>query len=120
MTDITIATHSTNTNDGKIRAGRPYGPAARRSMLRMDFIKQIGIHNVTPVIAESILAATELTVMASETRKKLAKAGGGTAEDLMALVRLENSAARAVQRLGLPAPKGMAVHPESLNTAAAA
>ena len=88
-------------------------------MLRMDFIKQIGIDNVTPVISESILAAVELTVMASEVRKKITKAGGGTAEDLMALVRLENSAARAVSSLGLPAPRGMAIHPDAISTVAA-
>jgi hypothetical protein len=65
----------------------------------MFYIEQIGIDNLNPVVSEAILSAVELTVMASEQRAKITKNGAATADQLLALVRLENAAARAVQRL---------------------
>jgi hypothetical protein len=98
MTDVT---HITSHELGK--PGRPLSPAQRRSRLRVQYIRDIGgVENLTPVLSEAILAATELTVMAAELRKKISKAGGGTSEQMLALVRLENSAARAVSRLPVP------------------
>jgi hypothetical protein len=41
--------------------------------------------------------------MAAEVRAKISKAGTGTAEDLMALVRIENAASRAIARLPVTA-----------------
>jgi hypothetical protein len=93
MTDTTITSHE------KGRAGRPPSPATRRAKLRKSYIDAIGVENLTPALTEAILAAVELTVMASEVRAKIAKAGTGTAEDLMALVRIENAASRAIARL---------------------
>jgi hypothetical protein len=81
------------------RAGRPLSPAARRSRLRMSYIQSIGVENLTPEITEAILTAVELTVMAAEVRRKVAKAGAPTPDDLLSLVRIENAAARAVARL---------------------
>jgi hypothetical protein len=97
MTDIhTVTSHETG------RAGRPLSPANRRARLRMQYIHAIGVENLTPALTEAILAATELTCLAADIRRKVAKAGGGTAEDLLALVRLENAASRAVARLPVP------------------
>ena len=81
------------------RAGRPLSPAARRSRLRMHYINSIGLENITAPIAEDILAAVELQVMAAEQRAKITKSGAASAEDLLAVVRLENAASRAVARL---------------------
>jgi hypothetical protein len=63
--------------------------------LRMHYINSIGVENITPVVFEQILAAVELTCMASEQRAKVTKSGAATADDLLAIVRLENAAARA-------------------------
>jgi hypothetical protein len=93
MTDTSVTAHQ------KGRAGRPPSPATRRAKLRKEYIDAIGVANLTPALTEAILAAVELTVMASEVRTRIAKAGTGTAEDLMALVRIENAASRAVARL---------------------
>jgi hypothetical protein len=65
----------------------------------MSYINAIGVDNLTPAITEAILSAVELTVMAAEVRRKLAKAGPASPDDLLALVRIENAAARAVARL---------------------
>jgi hypothetical protein len=100
MTDTHISAHETG------RAGRPLSPAKRRSRLRMFYINQIGIENIDPVLSEQVLAAVELTCMAAEQRAKITKHGAASADDLLAVVRLENAAARAVARLGLPAPRG--------------
>ena len=81
------------------RAGRPLSPAKRRSRLRMHYIRAIGVENLTPPITEMILAAIELTCMAAEQRAKITKRGAATAEELLAVVRLENAASRAVARL---------------------
>jgi hypothetical protein len=112
MSDITIAPVANEIG----RAGRPLSSAQRLSRLRMHYIRQIGLDNITPPISEAILAAVELTVMASELRRKITKSGAASAEDLMALVRLENSAARAVARLDLPAKPGSAVEVDAINT----
>jgi hypothetical protein len=93
MTDTSITSHE------KGRAGRPLSPANRRARLRKSYIDAIGVQNLTPALSEAILAAVELTCLAAEVRTKIAKAGTGTAEDLMALVRIENAASRAVARL---------------------
>jgi hypothetical protein len=93
MTDI----HTTAHEKGK--AGRPPSSATRRAKLRKEYIDAIGVENLTPALTEAILAAVELTVMAAEVRAKISRAGAGTAEDLMALVRIENAASRAVARL---------------------
>jgi hypothetical protein len=98
MTDIQITAHELG------RAGRPMSPATRRSKLRMEYINAIGVENLTPSISEAILSAVELTSMAAEQRAKIAKAGAASPDDLLAVVRLENAAARAVARLNLPAP----------------
>jgi hypothetical protein len=113
MTDTTTINPVAN-EIGK--AGRPLSSAARRSRLRLDFINKIGLPNITPAISEAILSATELTVMAADLRKKISKNLDATAEDMTALVRIENSAARAVARLGLPAPRGSVMHVEAINT----
>jgi hypothetical protein len=65
----------------------------------MSYINAVGVENLTPAISEAILSAVELTCLAAEVRSKVAKAGAGTSEDLLALVRIENAAARAVARL---------------------
>jgi hypothetical protein len=81
------------------RAGRPLSANQRRARLRMSYINAIGVENLTPEITEAILTAVELTVMAAEVRRKVAKAGAPTPDDLLSLVRIENAAARAVARL---------------------
>jgi hypothetical protein len=65
----------------------------------MHYIAAIGIENITAPVAEAIVAAVELQVMAAEQRAKITKTGAASAEDLLAVVRLENAAARAVARL---------------------
>jgi hypothetical protein len=100
MTDTNITAHE------RARAGRPLGPQQRRKRLRMHYIKQIGVENLDPVVSEQVLAAVELVCMAAEQRAKVTRSGAASADDLLAIVRLENAAARAVARLGLPAPRG--------------
>ncbi len=110
MTDTHISAHETG------RAGRPLSPAKRRSRLRMHYIAQIGVDNLDPVISEHVLAAVELICMAAEQRAKITKSGAATADDLLAVVRLENAASRAVARLGLPAPRGAAAQLDTIDT----
>jgi hypothetical protein len=86
------------------RPGRPMSPATRRSKLRAEYINAIGVENLTTAVSENIRAAVELTSMAAEQRAKITKSGAASAEDLLAVVRLENAASRAVARLNLPAP----------------
>jgi hypothetical protein len=65
----------------------------------MHYIQQIGLDHIDPPTSEAILAAVELTCMAAEQRAKVTKHGAASAEDLLAVVRLENAASRAVARL---------------------
>jgi hypothetical protein len=113
MTDISISSHEAG------RVGRPLSPAKRRSRLRMHFIRTIGLENIDSVMSEQILAAVELTCMAAEQRAKITKTGAASAEDLLAIVRLENAAARAVARLPLPVLRGTSVQPDTIDTHAA-
>jgi hypothetical protein len=106
MNDISTTAHDQG------RAGRPLSPATRRSRLRKEYIRAIGVENLSASTTEAILAAVELTSMAAEQRAKIAKSGAASADDLLAIVRLENAASRAVARLGLPIP--------TINTVAAA
>jgi hypothetical protein len=96
MTDVSSTAHEQG------RAGRPLSPANRRSRLKVSFIKSIGVENLTPEISEAILSAVEMTVLAADIRRKITKSGAATSEDLLALVRVENAAARAVARLPVP------------------
>jgi hypothetical protein len=98
MTDTT-----TTTANEQGRAGRPLSPAKRRSRLRLHYIRAIGVENLTPPISEMILAAIELICMAAEQRARISKTGAATAEQLLAVVRLENAASRAVARLPVTA-----------------
>jgi hypothetical protein len=100
------------------KVGRPLSPANRKARLRMEYINAAGAENLTPALSEAILAAVELQVLAAEVRRKVSKTGG-TAEDLSALVRLENSAARAIARLNLSAHRGTLVQPDTIDTHAA-
>jgi hypothetical protein len=93
MTDTTVTSHE------KGKAGRPPSAATRRAKLRKEYIDAIGVQNPTSTISEAIASAVDLTIMASDLRTKVAKSGGGTSEDLLALVRLENAVNRAIARL---------------------
>jgi hypothetical protein len=103
MTD----THITANERG--HAGRPLSPATRRSRLRKEYLDLVGIENLTPILIEQIRAAVELTSMAAEQRARITKSGSPTSDDLLAVVRLENVASRAVARLDVVAPKGVQI-----------
>jgi hypothetical protein len=109
----------------KPKRGRPFnvfGPRRRRSRLAADLVRQIGgVDKLTPTISEAIFTAVELHFMASELRAKFTKAGAdaATAEELVALVRLETSAAQAMARLDIPAKHGDAVSIDAISTVAA-
>jgi hypothetical protein len=93
MTDTTITSHQRG------KAGRPPSHATRKAKLRAEYRNAIGVENLTSALVEAIDSAVDLTIMASEIRTRIAKSGGGTSEDLMALVRLENAVNRAIARL---------------------
>jgi hypothetical protein len=93
MTD----THITANERG--RAGRPISPATRRSRLRTHYLQLVGVENLNPLLIEQVRAAVELTSLAAEQRTRIGKAGSPTSDDLLAVVRLENAASRAVARL---------------------
>jgi hypothetical protein len=112
MTDTHIIAHEQG------RAGRPLSPATRRSRLRMHYIRQIGIENLTPILSEHVLAAVELTCMAAEQRARITKSKSPTSDDLLAIVRLENAASRAVARLGLSAAQAGPVQIDTISTVA--
>jgi hypothetical protein len=111
MTDITA--HETG------KAGRPLSPAKRRSRLRMAYIQLVGVENLNPILSEQILAAVELVSLAAEQRARITKSGATSAENLLAIVRLENAAARAVARLDIVAPRGVPLQLDTINTVAA-
>jgi hypothetical protein len=92
MTDTSVTSHE------KGKAGRPLSAANRRARLRKSYIEAVGVENLTPALSEAILSAVDLTIMAADLRTQIAKSGG-TSEDLMALVRLENAVNRAITRL---------------------
>jgi hypothetical protein len=97
---LTAETTATVTAHEQGRAGRPLSPAQRRSRLKMSYINAIGPENLTPEISEAILTVVELTVLAAEVRRKVAKAGGQpTSKDLLSMVRIENACNRAIARL---------------------
>jgi hypothetical protein len=104
MTDTIITSHERG------KAGRPPSPATRRARLRKEYIDAIGAKNLTSTLVEAINSAVDLTIMAADIRTKITKSGGGTSEDLMALVRIENAVNRAIARLPVT----------SINTVAAA
>ena len=79
-------------------AGRPLSPANRRRKLKLHYINMVGEQNLTPAISEQIQTATELTCLAAEARAQLRKKGASV-EDINAIVKLENTAARAITRL---------------------
>jgi hypothetical protein len=102
-------TVTTITSHERGKAGRPPSPATRRAKLRKEYIDQIGVANLTSTLSEAIPSAVDLTILAADLRTKVAKSGGGTAEDLMALVRLENAVNRAIARLPVTSISTVAV-----------
>jgi hypothetical protein len=97
MTDTTITSHERG------KAGRPPSAATRKAKLRAEYRNAIGVANLTSALVEAIDSAVDLTIMASEVRTRVSK-NGGTSEDLMALVRIENAVNRALARLPTSAP----------------
>lgn len=110
MTDTHIIAHEQG------RAGRPLSPATRRSRLRKAYLALVGIENLNPILVEQVQAAVELTAMAAEQRTRINKSGSPTSDDLLAVVRLENAAARAVARLNVVAPRGVPVQIDSIDS----
>jgi len=86
------------------RAGRPISAATRRRRLRRHYLAKFGdISLIDAASIERIHAAIELTCMAAEQRAAVTKRGSAaSADDLLAIVRLENAASRAVARLEVP------------------
>ncbi len=85
------------------KRGRPPSAATRRKRLRQHYLSQLDVENLDPVKLEQIFAAVELTALAAEQRARVTKRGAAaTSDDLLAIVRLENAASRAVGRLEIP------------------
>jgi hypothetical protein len=86
------------------KRGRPISAATRRKGLRLHYLAQVGrVENLDAVTLEKITAAVELTALAAEQRARVTKRGNAaTSDDLLAIVRLENAASRAVGRLEIP------------------
>jgi hypothetical protein len=93
MTDTTITSHQRG------KAGRPPSHATRKAKLRAEYRNAIGVENLTSALVEAIDSAVDLTIMAADVRTRVSKNGGGTSEDLLALVRIENAVGRAIARL---------------------
>jgi hypothetical protein len=70
----------------------------------MSYINRVGVDNLTAEISEAILAAVELTCLAAEARERIEKAGEPSENQMLALVRIEGAAARAVARLNALMP----------------
>jgi hypothetical protein len=92
MTDTAVTSYELG---GK---GRPPSAATKRNRLRAEFINAIGAANVNSTTLEAINAATDLTILASTVRGRVAKSGG-TADDLAALLKIEGLLDRALARL---------------------
>jgi hypothetical protein len=96
MTESTII-------ETKRSRGRPFGsfgPRRRQKQLAVEFLTALG-GRVTPWQENLITRAVMLLSIAEQKRLEIDKLGG-SAEDMIALARLEEVADAAVARLGLP------------------
>jgi len=101
MTD-TITSHERGL------VGRPPSAATKRARLRAEYISAIGAANLTPAVIEAIAAVVDITFLAGNVRSRVTK-GGGTAEDLAALLKVEGLLDRALARLPVTSISTVAV-----------
>jgi hypothetical protein len=91
------------------KGGRPFGsfgPARRQRQLIKQYIAALGGDaNITPILERDIFRAVGLQSIAEETRRQIDKHGARSANELLALARLEEVADKAVRRLKLPVVK---------------
>jgi hypothetical protein len=90
----------------KNKGGRPFGtfgPKRRQQQLIKQYIAALGGDaNLTPIIENNICRAVMLQSIAEGTRRRIDKEGASSANELLALARLEAVADTAVRRLKLP------------------
>jgi len=88
--------------------GRPlgvFGPRRRQKQLIFQYVKALGGDaNISPIQERDILRAVVLQSIAEQRRSHIDKNGADSANELLALARLEEVADAAVRRLKLPAP----------------
>jgi hypothetical protein len=100
----------TESNETKRPRGRPFGsfgPRRRQKQLVDQFIRALGGEgNVTPWEENLITRAVMLLSIAEEKRRQIDKHGASSADELLALARLEEVAYEAVERLRLPESMG--------------
>jgi hypothetical protein len=88
------------------KRGRPFGifgPKRRQKEWIDQFIRALGgPGNVTPWEQNDVCRAVSLMSIAEEKRRQIDKHGASSANELVALARIEEVAAEAVRRLRLP------------------
>jgi hypothetical protein len=86
------------------KRGRPFGvfgPRRRQKQLIDEYIAAFG-GTVTPIQESNITRAVMLQSIAEEKRREINKYGAKSANELLALARLEEVAEAAVRRLKSP------------------
>jgi hypothetical protein len=95
----------TSENETTVKKrGRPFGvfgPRRRQKQLIDELIRAFG-GAVTPIRESSITRAVMLQSIAEEKRREINKHGAKSANELLALARLEEVAEAAVRQLKLP------------------
>jgi hypothetical protein len=96
----------TSESETTKKRGRPFGsfgPRRRQKQLIDQFTHALGgPGNVTPWEENDICRAVMLLSIAEEKRRQIDKHGASSANELIALARLEEVAQAAVDRLRLP------------------
>jgi len=103
---MTMTTESTTPK----KRGRPFGifgVRKRQEQLIAEYTNALGgPGNVTPWERRDIERAVGLQSIAEERRRQISKHGTSSANELLALARLEEVAQVAVERLRLPGSRG--------------
>jgi hypothetical protein len=95
----------TSDTTTKAKRGRPFGtfgPRRRQQQLINEYCAALGGGNLTPLQERNICRAVALQSIAEESRRQINKHGAKSANELLALARLEAVADTAVRRLKLP------------------
>lgn len=102
---MTMTPENETTGTGKKR-GRPFGtfgPRRRQQELMKQYVAALGGNaSITPILENAILRAVALQSIAEESRRRISIEGAKSANELLALARLEAVANAAVRDLNIP------------------
>jgi hypothetical protein len=100
---MTMTTENETTSKKRGRPFGTFGPRRRQQQLIKQYVAALGGNSkITPLLENAILRAVALQSIAEESRRRISIEGAKSANELLALARLEAVANAAVRDLNIP------------------